>query len=145
MLTLKAFWSLRYIVVRQDMQQRVLLVLLFATVCIGCSPDTGKMVPLMPNSFANLVIVYKKGTTDEQISNFWNKLLSRTSSDSPLFPAIDTILKIKESSGYSLTAIVYHSHATPEQREDVKKAALGSPIVYKVLENVKPNEIKRIE
>ena len=105
-------------------------------------------MPLLPDGVANLVIIYKKDVKDEQIEYFLNNVLAHPLADgrgNESLPAIGFEGRLRDIQGYDATAIAYHSYATPEQREEVKRAALSSPIVYKVLENVVPSKIKRIE
>jgi len=105
-------------------------------------------LPLLPDGVANLVIIYKKDVKDEQIEYFLNNVLAHPLADdrgNESLPAIGIDVRLRDIQGYDATAIAYHSYATPEQREEVKRAALSSPIVYKVLENVVPSKIKRIE
>jgi len=126
----------------------MVLMLMLVLSAMNCRPVTeDKMTPLMPGA-ANLVIIYKKGATNEQIENFQNNVLAHPRPDgrgSELLPAIGVQIKLGEKSGYDSTAIGYHSYATPEERKEVKRAALSSQIVYKVLEDVDPSQIKRIE
>ncbi|MGH9853262.1 MAG: hypothetical protein ACREBD_25770 [Blastocatellia bacterium] len=133
---------------KQRVWRQASLVLVLMLAITNCSPNTGKMQPLLPNGVANLVIVYKKGVTDEQIEYFLNNALAQPRADGrgyELLPAIGLQARLKSIQGYDATAIAYHSYATPEQREDVKRAALSSSIVYKVLEDIVPSQIKRIE
>jgi hypothetical protein len=133
---------------KQPEWRQACLILAFASMVISCGPDTGKMTPLLPNGVANLVIIYKKETTDEQIGYFWENVLGHKRPDTPgyeLLPAIGLIVKDDNIPGYKATAINYHSDAPQWQRDEVKRAALSSPIVYKILENVAPSKIKKIE
>lgn len=133
---------------KQRIWRQVTLVLALTLVAINCSPDTGKMVPLLPNGVANLVIVYKKEATNEQIEYFLGNVLAHPRADGrgeELLPAIGLQVRLRNIDGYEATAIAYHSYATPEQRNEVKRAALSSPIVYKIFEDVVPSQIKKIE
>ena len=124
------------------------LVLAFASMVTSCSPDTGKMTPLLPTGVANLVIVYKKDVTDEQIEHFGNNVLSHPSADgkgNEFLPTIELVVRKRNLQGYEATVISYHSYATLGQRDNVKRAVLSSPIVYKVFEDVVPSKIKKIE
>ncbi|MCI0563412.1 MAG: hypothetical protein MN733_33470 [Nitrososphaera sp.] len=97
---------------------------------------------------ANLVIVYKKGVTDEQIEYFLNNVLSHPRADGrgyEMLPAIGSLARLRNIQGYEATSIAYHSYATPEQREDVKRTASSWPMVYKILEDVVPSRIEKIE
>ncbi len=114
----------------------------------SCRPASAdKVVPLLPNGVAKLLIVYKKGTTNEQINYFLDNELAHPRADgrgSESLPGIR--LQARQSlQEHNATVIGYFSYATPEQREEIKRAAVSSPIVYKVFEDVVPSQIKRIE
>ena len=47
-----------------------------------------------------------------------------------------------DKNGYEGFGIAFRPEATKEQREDIKKLLKESPVIYKVYENVVPNEIK---
>jgi hypothetical protein len=132
---------------KQGVWRQAGLVILLALAVTSCRQGSDKMVPLMPNGVADMVIIYKKDATDEQISHFLNNVLAHPRADGRGYeslPAIQLVGKLNKIQGHEATAIVYHSYATLNQREEVKRAASGSQIVYKILEQVKPSEIKKI-
>jgi len=132
----------------QVIWRRASLLLALTLVVASCGRDSGKMVPLLPNGVANLVIIYKKDVTDEQIEYFLNNVLAHPRADGRGYESLSAIgLRARERDmlGYNATVIAYHSYATSGQREEVKRAALSSPIVYKIFEDVVPSQIKKIE
>lgn len=130
----------------QDIWQRIGCILTLVLVVTSCSPaPEDKMVPLLPNGVASLVIIYKEKTTNDQINYFLNNVLTDPKSEGHgLLPSI-SLRASEKIHGYDATVIAYRAQATQEQRDEVKRAAVGSPIVYKVLENVVPSQIKQIE
>jgi hypothetical protein len=129
-------------------QASLVLAFVLASMVTSCGPDTGKMTPLLPNGVADLVIVYRKETTDEQIEDFLNNVLAHRRPDvrgHEFLPAIGLVARESDIPGYKATDIKYRSDAPQWQRDEVKRAALSSPIVYKVLEDVAPSKIKKIE
>jgi len=131
---------------KQGVWRQASLVSMLLLAVTGC--DHNKMVPLLPNGVANLVIIYKKDVTNEQINYFLDNVLAHPRADGrgyELLPAIGFEGRLGKIQGYDATAISYHSYSTPGQREEVKRAASSSSIVYKILEDVAPSKIKRIE
>jgi len=106
------------------------------------------MVPLLPDGRADLLIIYKKDATNDQIEYFLNNVLAHPRADGrgyELLPAIGLRSREPDILGHEATIIAYFPYATPQQKEDVKRAASSSSIVYKVLEGVVPSHVKRID
>lgn len=108
-----------------------------------------KMVPIGPEVKSDLVIYFKHGTTNDQINNFWNNVLSTPDRDGrgswpkpgvgdlgAVFPAVD---------GHEGVAVKFQESASQEEREQLKAAAGSSPLVFKIFENIAPADIKRID
>jgi hypothetical protein len=135
---------------RQDITSiPVLFFALLSTACIRTSPSyqSNEMIPVGPEVKASLVIYYKADITDEQIQEFTQQALSR-----PDFQGtgnryrVRDILQIFEPvQGHQSTAVTFFPEATKAQREELKAAVMSSPIVYKVLENVAPKDVKRLD
>lgn len=98
---------------KQRMWLGVSLILPLVLAVASCGPDPGeKMVPLLPNGRADLLIIYKKGVTNEQIEYFLNNVLAHPSPDGrgyELLPSIGFVGREKAISGYEATDIAYHS------------------------------------
>lgn len=97
-----------------------------------------------PNDPASLVVFFKRSTTEEQINNFLKTVVGRTRSDGKGYDLVDGVAGTMyvRNSDYEGYAIQFGTDATPEQRQNLKKAIKESPIVYRVYENFVPNEIK---
>jgi len=105
---------------KQGVWQRASLVLALIFVVAGCDHSSDKMIPLLPDGVANLVIIYKRDVKDEQIGYFLNNVLAHPRADgrgNESLPAIGIEVRLRDIQGYDATAIAYHSYATPEQRE----------------------------
>jgi hypothetical protein len=60
-------------------------------------------------------------------------------------PGIRAILRLLPVQDHEGIAVSFFPNATPAQREDIKVRVKSSPLVYKVLEDVVPQDIKSIE
>jgi len=130
-------------------------LVLFAIVLLGIlmvfacsSPSQDKMVPIGPNVTASLIIYFKAGATDEQINNFSGEVLSKPKTDrgAALQDGICMFLRVYPPvQNHEAIAITFCENATKENREKLKAAIVSSPIVYKVLENVAPSDVKQLD
>jgi ketosteroid isomerase-like protein len=104
------------------------------------------MVPIGPDVRADLVIFFKTDATHDQIENFWEETLSIKSNKghSPR-PGIRELLRLLAVQDHEGIAVTFFPNATPAQRDDIKARVKSSPLVYKVLEDVVPQDIKSIE
>ena len=57
---------------------------------------------------------------------------------------IGLILRVSSVQGHEGTAVRFTANSSPAQRRMIKAAILSSPIVYKLLENVVPTEVKNL-
>jgi hypothetical protein len=157
---------MKHLILRQTSgRQRILsmkiVVIFLCLLSVGCplgGKDTARstkpnardeMVPVGPEVKAGLVIYYKTGVADEQIEDFINQVLSK-----PHPSGIGTIPRdgirgplrvFPPVQGHEATAVTFFPNATTAQREELKADAISHPIVYKVLENVAPKDVKTIE
>jgi hypothetical protein len=103
-----------------------------------------QMVQIGPDVKHELVIFFKPDTTHDQIENFWAEVLSYpTQSGHWTRPGIGGILRLFPVQGYEAVAVTFFPSATQAEREDIKSRVHASPIVYKVMEDVVPQNIKR--
>ncbi|MDT5122602.1 MAG: hypothetical protein QOC96_2084 [Acidobacteriota bacterium] len=128
----------------------VLFVALLNAACIRTSPpyQSNEMIPVGPEVKASLVIYYKADVTDEQIQEFSQQVLSRPDTQGGYYNryGVRTILQIFEPvQGHQSTAVTFFPEATEAQREELKADVMSSPIVYKVLENVAPKDVKKLD
>ena len=104
------------------------------------------MVPIGPDAKAGLVIYFKTDATHDQIEAFSNEVLS-TRVNNGTWPrsGISMILRLLPLQGHEAIAVSFFPDATEAQRDEIKKAVLSSPLVYKMLENVAPADVKKID
>ena len=105
-----------------------------------------QMIPIGPGVKADLVVFFKAEATDDQIYTFAKETISTPKRGGywPLAGIRDTlyILPIDGHQGYAVTFL---PEATEEQRKYVRSRVDASPIVYKVIENVAPANIKKVD
>ena|SRR5687768_5089103 len=104
------------------------------------------MVPIGPDVKAHLVIFFKLDATHDQIETFWQETLSIKSNKGHMSrPGIREILRLLPVQHHEGIAVRFFPNATPAQREDIETRVKSSAIVYKVLEDVVPQDIKSLE
>jgi len=106
-----------------------------------------RMVPIGPEVQASLVVYFKHGTTHDQIEYFWQNVLSYPDSQGRGHSHLEGIGMISRENaveGHEGLAINFRGNATEAQREQIKRVIGASPIVFKLLENVAPANIKKL-
>ena len=122
----------------------VIALVLFASACNR--PDE-RMYPIGPDVKASFVIYFNSNVTEEQIADFVKHVLSRPradgrGADNP--EGVQTFLRLSSVQGHEAIAITFFPSATPEQRATLIRDVKASPVVYKVLEDVVPADIKKL-
>jgi hypothetical protein len=123
----------------------LVIVTLLAT---GCFWKDDRMYPIGPGVKANLVIYFKTGVTDRQIDSFFHETLTYLDPQGHGYnhkDGVASILRLEPVQNHEALAVTFFENATEGQREQVKSAVQRSPIVYKVLENVIPKDVKKID
>jgi hypothetical protein len=129
----------------------VLFVALLSIACIRTSPsyESDKMVPVGPEVKASLVIYFKVGTTDDQIEDFWHGVLSDPDPQGKGYyhrPGVGDLMRVFPAvQGHEGIAVTFFPEATRDQREELEAEIKSSPIVYIVLKNVAPNDVKKLD
>ena len=101
----------------------------------GCQAQQQQNVrinEMSPEAPAELVVFFQEETDWKQILEFDRTVLAA--------PGIMTVVKV-ELDGYEGEAINFQPDATEDEKALLKKRVLESPLVYKIYENVIPNEI----
>lgn len=97
-----------------------------------------------PDKVTNLVILFKKNVTHEQIEDFKEKVLSKPHPEGRGLDMQDGVaFQFRlQAAGYEGIGVNFSTDATLEQRERLKKKIRESQTIYKVLENVAPSDVK---
>jgi len=104
------------------------------------------MVPIGPDVKADLVIFFKLEATDDQIETFWQETLSVKSNKGYWSrPGVLEILRLLPVQNHEGLAVTFFPNSTPAERDDIKARVKSSPLVYRVLEDVVPLDIKSLE
>jgi hypothetical protein len=125
------------------------VVVAFGLIHLACPFHKNESRPIGPEVKVSLAIYFKQGVTNEQIEKFWHEVLSRPDPEgkghyhregvgdiSRIFPPVQ---------GHEGIAMSFLPDATAEEREAIKRSIRSAPIVYRVLENVAPVDVKDVE
>jgi hypothetical protein len=94
------------------------------------------MIPIS-NEVSNIVL-FKEGTTNDQINDFWNKTMSIEREDGrghDHLPGVRDMGSNQSRNGYKTIDFGFFPNATEEQKQFVFAKVKSSPIVYQLLEN----------
>jgi hypothetical protein len=107
-----------------------------------------KMEPIGPGVRADFLIYFKTEATDAETNLFYKDVLSQPSPDGRGYsnpPGVRTVLRLSEVQGHEGVAVTFFPAATKEQRENLKRSVQSSSLVYKILENAVPANVKRLD
>ena len=134
-------------------KQFLSLTVILLTICFqsnSCVPQSqDKWIEMGgPAHNTNVLVFFKKDTKHEQIEGFYNTVLSKSSpygknTGLDFRDGIASRFRVLNN-GYEGVGINFSIDAYINEREQLKKDIRQSPIVYKVYENVIPNEIKEL-
>ena len=128
-------------------------LILIVTICFvsfgfqlrGCKSQDDRINVMSPDVGAELVFFFKKGTTSDEIFQFGRTIIGipnpNNNTGYSSLPGMMTVVRVIVN-GYEGEAINFQPDATKEQKAFVKKRVSESPLVYKVYENIVPDEIK---
>lgn len=110
----------------------------------SCRAQQDERINVMsPDVRAELVFFFKEGTDWEEILEFNRTVIgipARNGTGYSSLPGMMTTVKI-EINGYEGEAINFQPNATEEEKAFVKKRVKESPLIYRIYENVVPDEI----
>lgn len=111
----------------------------------SCGDSELPKVKFGPKETTDLVIIFKKGVTQESINYFEENVIAAPHEDGrgnwPL-PGIGPSYQFDENENRGM-GINFLADANEAQREYVKSRIRGSEIVFETYENVKPTDIWR--
>lgn len=122
---------------------RTILVLLLVLVAIGCEPSiSDEMYHYGPDRESDIVFYFNRGTTNEQINDFLDNQLSDPQPSGGHWPKpgveVTFMVRAQDFEGYAITL---RPDATDEERGNILGVLNKSPLIYKVFENITPNNI----
>lgn len=95
-----------------------------------------------------LLIFFKKDISPNAPYEFGNTILSNPNTEGNGYRSLDGIelqFALEPINGHDGVAVKFRDNATTQQIETIKARVKESPLVYKVYENVVPNEIKDLD
>ena len=121
------------------------LAFMFAVGLNSCDRPEMEMRPIGPDVKADLVVFFKKDATHDQIKSFVEETISnRTDRGYDSLPGMRTTMLVSFD-GHQGYAITFFPNATDAERKYVRSRIDTSPIVFKVMENVAPDDIKTLK
>lgn len=124
----------------------------FATVSVSllmlaCPSHKERVRSLGPEVVSDLVIFFNRDVTHQQIEDFWSYTLSEpdTGRGRPLRAGIADIAKIQAVQGHDGVSVSFFPNAAKEQKDAIEKDVRLSPLVYKVLKDTAPADVKKVE
>jgi len=112
------------------------------TGCVGY-PETPMEKWPGPDDRAEIVFFFKKDTTNDKINHFLNYEIGVPDPNGRGSDSMDGIrgLFVVYRQGYQGYALELLPNITPEQRRKILDVINNSPIIFRVYENVIPNEV----
>lgn len=96
-----------------------------------------------PSQKADIVLYFKKGTKNDDVNYFLDNVIGYQRADgrgTNLMQGIQGQFSVRNQD-YEGYAIELRKSVTSEERESILNAIKNSPLIFKVFENVVPNEI----
>lgn len=124
------------------------VILTVGSIQVGCPRRELPMKPIGPEVKASLVIYFKSGVTNEQVNAFWENVLSTPDSSGKGYyhrKGVGDIGRIAPVQAHEGISMSFLPDATKEEREAVLHDITSSPIVYRVLRDVAPAEVKKLD
>lgn len=125
---------------------RLLSVPLVALALIACSntqDQSNVMIKMGPDQQADLVYLFKEGTTWQQILEFQRTVTgipNETGTGYASLPGEMSAVAVRVR-GHDAEAITFKPNATHQEKDFYKSRVLESPLIYEVYENVIPSRI----
>lgn len=114
---------------------------------IACASPKERIRRLGPEVRADLVIFFNRDVTHQQIEDFWRDTLSLpdTGRGHAQRDAVADAARIDAVQGHEGVSVSFFPNASQAQKEAVEKDVRSSPIVFKVLKDTAPTDVKKIE
>jgi hypothetical protein len=126
----------------------ILTLLFFQINCanqVKSNPVEDKLVTFGPSENTDLVVIFQKGVSNEEILKFQNEVIGPIRDENgngfKSLPGMGNGYSFNKN-GYEGEGINFRENATAEQKESIKKRVKDSKIVYKVFEDTSPNKLE---
>lgn len=117
-------------------------------VSVACSSRKATVRLFGPEVRSDLVIFFNQDVTHQQIEDFWRDILSKPDLEGrghPLRDGVGNIARNDAVQGHEGISVSFFATASQAQKEAVERDVRSSPIVYKVLNDTAPADVKNIE
>jgi len=95
----------------------------------------GKSILMGPDANANLVVLFEKSITHDQIETFWKNTFSTH------WDYVRGMLRLNKIDGHEAMSINFRKKTSFTKRHMVKSNIIGSPLIYKVYEDLSPIDL----
>ena len=114
----------------------------------ACTRPDERMYPIGPDVIADLIVYFKADATHDQIEGFWQNVLSYPRPDGRGYshrPGVRTLGRVESVENHEGVSINFFSNATDPERSQLRRGIDTSPIVFTVLENIAPKDVKTLK
>ncbi len=100
-----------------------------------------------PEVTADLIVYFKADVTHEQIECFWNSVLKYSAPDGhqSLRPGVGRLSRVESVEGHEGIAIIFFWDAWNSERAQLRREIEASPLVFTVVENIAPQDVKSLK
>jgi hypothetical protein len=126
----------------------LLCVAIIAFFVPACSRPDERMYPIGPGVTADLVVYFKTEATHDQIEGFWQNVISYPDPNGRGYyhrPGVGTVGRVESVESHEGISINFFSNATDAERAQLRRGIDASPIVFTVLENIAPKDVKTLK
>lgn len=127
----------------------IILVAVYVSLAtVGCPSHQERVRSFGPEARADLVIFFNHDVTHQQIEDFWRDILSKPDLEGrgqPHRDGVGNIARINAVQGHEGISVSFFPNASQAQKEAVEKDVRSSPVVYKILKDTAPADVKKIE
>jgi len=103
------------------------------------------MYPIGPDVTADLIVYFKTEATHDQIEWFWQNVISYPDPNGRGYahrPGVGTVGRVDSVENHEGISINFFSNATEAELAQLRRGFDESPIVFTVLENIAPKDVK---
>jgi len=125
----------------------VCLVAYVTLVTGACSAQKPTTRSFGPEVRVDLVIFFHRDITHQQIEDFWINTLSKpdVGRGHEHRDGVGDIVRRDAIQGHEAISVSFFPNASRAQRDSVEKDVRSSSLVYKVLKDIAPADVKKIE